>query len=135
MDYNLLIGLHFRDDSSVDEMKSSPRSSHSGNRDMFDNEMLTCWGPLIQLDHGTCLPQLRVCKAGLDHQTTSGSSNSQISDVILYFGIIDILQDYYISKKIEHAYRSHYKWTPLLSQLMIPSYTPKGLGISFTESL
>ena len=77
----------------------------------------------------------RVCKAGLDHQTTSGSSNSQISDVILYFGIIDILQDYYISKKIEHAYRSHYKWTPPLSQLLIPSYTPKGLGISFTESL
>jgi len=30
MDYSLLIGLHFRDDSSVDEMKSSPRSSHSG---------------------------------------------------------------------------------------------------------
>jgi len=48
----------------------------------------------------------RVCKAGLDHQTTSGSSNSQISDVILYFGIIDILQDYDISKKIEHAYKS-----------------------------
>ena len=80
-----------------------------------------------------------VCKTGLDHQTISGSinseSNSQISDVILYFGIIDILQDYDISKKIEHAYRSHYKWTPLLSQLLIPSYTPKGLGISFTESL
>ena len=51
-----------------------------------------------------------VCKTGLDHQTISGSinseSNSQISDVILYFGIIDILQDYDISKKIEHAYKS-----------------------------
>lgn len=27
-------------------------------------------------------------------------------DVILYFGIIDILQDYDISKKLEHAYKS-----------------------------
>jgi len=30
MDYSLLIGLHFRDDCSVDEMKSSPRNSYSG---------------------------------------------------------------------------------------------------------
>jgi len=30
MDYSLLIGLHFRDDCSVDEMKSSPRNSCSG---------------------------------------------------------------------------------------------------------
>ncbi|KAL5174101.1 Phosphatidylinositol 4-phosphate 5-kinase 1 [Glycine soja] len=106
MDYSLLIGLHFRDDSSVDEMKSSPRSSHSGKRDMFDNEMLTCRGPLIRLGMNMPATAERVCKAGLDHQTTSGSSNSQISDVILYFGIIDILQDYDISKKIEHAYKS-----------------------------
>ena len=27
-------------------------------------------------------------------------------DVILFFGIIDILQDYDISKKLEHAYKS-----------------------------
>lgn len=30
MDYSLLIGLHFRNDNSVDEMKSSPRDMHSG---------------------------------------------------------------------------------------------------------
>ena len=56
----------------------------------------------------------RVCKARLDQQMGSGSSSnstpsestSEISDVILYFGIIDILQDYDISKKLEHAYKS-----------------------------
>ena len=55
----------------------------------------------------------RVCKAGLDPHTGTGSSNStpsesggEVSDVILYFGIIDILQDYDISKKLEHAYKS-----------------------------
>jgi 1-phosphatidylinositol-4-phosphate 5-kinase len=54
----------------------------------------------------------RVCKAGLDQQQTGSSkstpseSSGEISDVILYFGIIDILQDYDISKKLEHAYKS-----------------------------
>jgi len=70
-------------------------------------------GPLIRL--GTNMPARpeRVCKAGLDQHTCTGSSNStpsesgdEVSDVILYFGIIDILQDYDISKKLEHAYKS-----------------------------
>ncbi|TKY60489.1 Phosphatidylinositol 4-phosphate 5-kinase 2 [Spatholobus suberectus] len=80
---------------------------------MHDDEMLTCRGPLIRLGMNMPARAERVCKAGLDQQTGSGSSNStpsecnsQISDVILYFGIIDILQDYDISKKIEHAYKS-----------------------------
>ncbi|RWW08296.1 hypothetical protein GW17_00028273 [Ensete ventricosum] len=30
----------------------------------------------------------------------------KIHDVILYFGVIDILQDYDITKKLEHAYKS-----------------------------
>ena len=32
--------------------------------------------------------------------------NGEIYEVILYFGIIDILQDYDISKRLEHAYKS-----------------------------
>lgn len=35
-----------------------------------------------------------------------GQPTGQYCDVILYFGIIDILQDYDIGKKIEHAYKS-----------------------------
>ncbi|WVZ23971.1 hypothetical protein V8G54_002515 [Vigna mungo] len=117
MDYSLLIGLHFRDDCSVDEMKSSPRNSYSGKRDMLDDEMLTCRGPLIRLGMNMPARAESVYKGGLDQAAGSGSGNSccitsesnnnrQISDVILYFGIIDILQDYDISKKIEHAYKS-----------------------------
>ena len=30
----------------------------------------------------------------------------EVYDVVLYLGIIDILQDYNTSKKIEHAYKS-----------------------------
>lgn len=44
-----------------------------------------------------------------DEQTTSCSGGGEIYDVVLFFGIIDILQDYDISKKLEHAYKSmHY---------------------------
>lgn len=35
-----------------------------------------------------------------------GEPTGELYDVILYFGIIDILQDYDISKKLEHAYKS-----------------------------
>jgi 1-phosphatidylinositol-4-phosphate 5-kinase len=35
-----------------------------------------------------------------------GEPTGEFYDVVLYFGIIDILQDYDISKKLEHAYKS-----------------------------
>ncbi|KAM0844649.1 hypothetical protein ACQ4PT_056901 [Festuca glaucescens] len=35
-----------------------------------------------------------------------GEPTGEFQDVILFFGIIDILQDYDISKKLEHAYKS-----------------------------
>lgn len=35
-----------------------------------------------------------------------GNPTGEYYDVILVFGIIDILQDYDISKKLEHAYKS-----------------------------
>lgn len=41
---------------------------------------------------------------GISHLTPYSSGESY--DVVLYFGIIDILQDYDISKKLEHAYKS-----------------------------
>jgi 1-phosphatidylinositol-4-phosphate 5-kinase len=34
------------------------------------------------------------------------NQTGEMHDVILYFGIIDVLQDYDISKKLEHAYKS-----------------------------
>lgn len=41
---------------------------------------------------------------GVSHLTPSRSG--EVYEVVLYFGIIDILQDYDISKKLEHAYKS-----------------------------
>lgn len=43
-----------------------------------------------------------------------GEPTGVIYDVILFFGIIDILQDYDITKKLEHAYKSmHYDPTSI----------------------
>ncbi|KAK7385106.1 hypothetical protein VNO78_30817 [Psophocarpus tetragonolobus] len=81
MDYSFLIGLHFRGDSS-------------------QNEQDMKWIPidrvhLIQL--GINMPAIaeRVCKNG-----------GEVSNVILYFGIINILQDKDMDKKLEHACKS-----------------------------
>lgn len=35
-----------------------------------------------------------------------GEPTGEYYDVIMFFGIIDILQDYDITKKLEHAYKS-----------------------------
>lgn len=35
-----------------------------------------------------------------------GDPTGELYDVILFFGVIDILQDYDITKKLEHAYKS-----------------------------
>ncbi|XP_047176304.1 phosphatidylinositol 4-phosphate 5-kinase 2-like isoform X2 [Vigna umbellata] len=119
MDYSFLIGLHFRDDSLVDDGKSLTNELCSGKRDMQNDDTQDMkWIPIgrgLLIRLGTNMPARaeRVCKAGLDQHTGTGSSNSipsesggEVSDVILYFGIIDILQDYDISKKLEHAYKS-----------------------------
>ena len=46
----------------------------------------------------------RYSSCGISHSTPSHSG--EVYEVVLYFGIIDILQDYDISKKLEHAYKS-----------------------------
>ncbi|KAF2284967.1 hypothetical protein GH714_033633 [Hevea brasiliensis] len=70
-------------------------------------------GPFIRL--GANMPARAVCvpRIELDQYAGGGGINStpsqvvgEIFEVVLYFGIIDILQDYDISKKLEHAYKS-----------------------------
>lgn len=54
----------------------------------------------------------RVGRRSVDQYTQGGfntltsSRSGEIYEVVLYFGIIDILQDYDITKKLEHAYKS-----------------------------
>lgn len=44
--------------------------------------------------------------SGCGSTPSHSSHGNNVYEVILYFGIIDILQDYDISKKLEHAYKS-----------------------------
>ena len=43
-----------------------------------------------------------------------GEQTGECYEVVMFFGIIDILQDYDITKKLEHAYKSiHYDPTSI----------------------
>ncbi|KAJ6774301.1 PHOSPHATIDYLINOSITOL-4-PHOSPHATE 5-KINASE [Salix purpurea] len=131
MDYSLLVGLHFRDDSNYDKMGLSPFLLRSGKKDSFQNEkfmrgcrfleaelqdmdrVLSGRKPLIRL--GANMParaERMARRSDFDQYTPGGfshltpSRSGEIYEVVLYFGVIDILQDYDISKKLEHAYKS-----------------------------
>ncbi|XP_022962490.1 phosphatidylinositol 4-phosphate 5-kinase 1-like [Cucurbita moschata] len=131
MDYSLLVGLHFRDKNRCDKMGLSPFLLRSGYKDSYQNEkfmrgcrfleaelqdmdrVLSGQKPLIRL--GANMParaERMARRSDFDQYNPGGTSllipsrSGEIYEVVLYFGIIDILQDYDISKKLEHAYKS-----------------------------
>ncbi|GMH11294.1 hypothetical protein Nepgr_013135 [Nepenthes gracilis] len=127
MDYSLLIGLHFRDNCPNDEMILSPtaglnayqernsvREHHLFKAEPQDmNRIMEGQGPFIRL--GADIPAMAELvsriehnqqRAGMRSNGTRPAGGGETFDVVLYVGIIDILQDYDISKKIEHAYKS-----------------------------
>ncbi|KAJ7965619.1 Phosphatidylinositol 4-phosphate 5-kinase [Quillaja saponaria] len=131
MDYSLLVGLHFRDNNSYEKMGLSPFLLRTGKKDSYHNEkfmrgcrfleaelqdmdrVLAGQKPLIRL--GANMParaERMARRSDFDQYTMGGSSHltpcrsGESYEVVLYFGIIDILQDYDITKKLEHAYKS-----------------------------
>uniref|UniRef100_A0A803M598 1-phosphatidylinositol-4-phosphate 5-kinase n=1 Tax=Chenopodium quinoa TaxID=63459 RepID=A0A803M598_CHEQI len=130
MDYSLLVGVHFRDDNTGDKMGLSPFVLR-GKRDSYRNEkylrghrfleaelqdmdrVLAGRKPLIRLGANMPARAERLARrSDFDQYIPGGygnlapARNGEIYEVILYFGIIDILQDYDISKRLEHAYKS-----------------------------
>ncbi|KAL3504088.1 hypothetical protein ACH5RR_033929 [Cinchona calisaya] len=124
MDYSLLVGIHFRDDNTGDKIGLSPFLLRTGNSDSYQNEkfmrgcrfleaelqdmdrVLAGQKPLIRLGANMPARAERIGRRSDFDQYSPGSRSSEIYEVVLYFGIIDILQDYDISKKLEHAYKS-----------------------------
>ncbi|XWS25199.1 hypothetical protein CRYUN_Cryun27aG0049300 [Craigia yunnanensis] len=129
MDYSLLVGLHFRDDNRGDKMGLSPFLLRTGKKDSYQNEkfmrgcrfleaelqdmdrILAGRKPLIRLGANMPARADRMARRSDFDQYTQGgvghfSHSGEIYEVVLYFGIIDILQDYDISKKLEHAFKS-----------------------------
>ncbi|KAM3229644.1 hypothetical protein ACQJBY_060460 [Aegilops geniculata] len=133
MDYSLLLGVHFRNDLSVSKIGLSqpialPKST--GKRKSFEgggNFCEQCFmetgckerdlitesrRPFVQLGMNMPAQAERSSKRMLDkfllnerHLFIAAPSGGPC-DVYLFFGIIDILQDYDITKKLEHAYKS-----------------------------
>lgn len=131
MDYSLLVGMHFRDDNTYDKMGLSPFLLRTGKEDSLQNEKFmrgyrfleaelqdrdrvkSGRKSLIRLGANTpARAERMVRRSDFDQYTSFGIKhltphcNGETCNVVLYFGIIDILQDYDISKKLEHAYKS-----------------------------
>ncbi|KAF5469838.1 hypothetical protein F2P56_010397 [Juglans regia] len=117
MDYSLLVGLHFRETSSKDSLMS--RSRPPGGHGVPENADAPCLSSAdvdqllfdparrAPVKLGTNMPARAEQTVRSDFETQLvGESTGELYDITLYFGIIDILQDYDITKKLEHAYKS-----------------------------
>ncbi|KAL5076596.1 hypothetical protein RYX36_015580 [Vicia faba] len=131
MDYSLLIGIHFRDDNTYDKMGLSPFLLRTGKQDSYQSEKFMRGYRFLEAELqdrdrvksgrkslirlGANMParaERMARRSDFDQYTSGGISHftpyriGETYDVVLYCGIIDILQDYDISKKLEHAYKS-----------------------------
>ncbi|KAL8160983.1 hypothetical protein V2J09_012472 [Rumex salicifolius] len=86
MDYSLLVGLHFNE----------------SDRTVLDP---TQWTSLRLGINMPAKAEVTVRRSVWEPQII-GEATGESYDVVLFFGIIDILQDYDLSKKLEHAYKS-----------------------------
>ncbi|XP_031498559.1 phosphatidylinositol 4-phosphate 5-kinase 1-like [Nymphaea colorata] len=111
MDYSLLVGVHFCDPFTSRTAYSSPCKGETCPAGFYQDKgrnMASC-KPLVRL--GANMParvEQVVRRSDFDYIQLNGGGSpaGEVYDVILYFGIIDILQDYDITKKLEHAYKS-----------------------------
>ncbi|GMY22729.1 phosphatidylinositol 4-phosphate 5-kinase 6-like [Fagus crenata] len=118
MDYSLLVGLHFREASSKGSVTPKSRTPQ-GNGDpenegppilsRVDMDQLlldpTRWASIKLGINMPARVEQTVRRSDCETQLV-GEPTGKLYDVIIFFGIIDILQDYDISKKLEHAYKS-----------------------------
>ncbi|XP_048554907.1 phosphatidylinositol 4-phosphate 5-kinase 6-like [Triticum urartu] len=113
MDYSLLVGVHFRHngeklltEGSMDNDTNTVSTLRLSRG--YTDQFLADPNGLSKIKLGTSMParaELTARKNDCEPQLI-GEPTGEYYDVILYFGIIDILQDYDISKRLEHAYKS-----------------------------
>ncbi|XP_061375582.1 phosphatidylinositol 4-phosphate 5-kinase 6-like [Gastrolobium bilobum] len=123
MDYSMLVGLHFRGVSCSDNITPSGRSSGvqtpTGNGNIDDgaprlsgvdvDHLVTDPSRYKLIQLGINMParaESTMRKSVCDTPQLVGEPTGELYEIVIFFGIIDILQDYDISKKLEHAYKS-----------------------------
>ncbi|KAE8038406.1 hypothetical protein FH972_010920 [Carpinus fangiana] len=107
MDYSLLVGLHFRETSYREngdsDKEGAPRLSNTDmDQLLFDPTRRASIKLGINM---SARAERTVRRSDWDPQLV-GEPTGELFEVTIFFGIIDILQDYDISKKLEHAYKS-----------------------------
>ncbi|KAK8493079.1 hypothetical protein V6N11_049821 [Hibiscus sabdariffa] len=120
MDYSLLLGVHYRApqhlrplisynqvdglgsvaEEEEDEIPSYPQGLVLVPRDE-EVDLLLPGTARLQIQLGVNMPARAEQIPGKEEKMFH-----EAYDVVLYLGMIDILQDYNMSKKIEHAYKS-----------------------------
>ncbi|KAM6582949.1 hypothetical protein CsatB_009951 [Cannabis sativa] len=129
MDYSLLVGLHFQEASYQEPLTPEEQAAGINTPPGYflasrfgdlDNQANPCTSRadidqlisdptrLASVRLGISMPARAERTARrTDYETQLvGEPTGELYDIILFFGIIDILQDYDISKKLEHAYKS-----------------------------
>ncbi|KAE8694802.1 Phosphatidylinositol 4-phosphate 5-kinase 4 [Hibiscus syriacus] len=117
MDYSLLVGLHFRETSPNGELVPFKRRSSSGKsqndaahhipRTDMDQLLLDPkrWASIKLGINMPARAERTIRKPEFELQLV-GERTGEFYEVVIFFGIIVILQDYDITKKLEHAYKS-----------------------------
>ncbi|XP_071690172.1 phosphatidylinositol 4-phosphate 5-kinase 6-like [Rutidosis leptorrhynchoides] len=114
MDYSLLVGISFQEFSSAADGKSEHDSTGETPRVSTDGDAPLNPARWAAVRLGFNMPSRVEFTIRSNETQLVGEPTGEFSDVILFFGIIDILQDYDISKKLEHAYKSfHYDSTSI----------------------
>ncbi|RID70056.1 hypothetical protein BRARA_C02109 [Brassica rapa] len=118
MDYSLLVGIHFRESSVAGDLIPSGAKTPIGESDeeachrlsrVEVDQLLSDPSRWASIRLGTNMParaERTVRKSSDSEFELVGEPTGEFYEVVLIFGIIDILQDYDISKKLEHAYKS-----------------------------
>ncbi|XP_022765988.1 phosphatidylinositol 4-phosphate 5-kinase 4-like isoform X2 [Durio zibethinus] len=125
MDYSLLVGLHFREISTNGELIPCERHTTSGNSEDESGPRLSRtdvdqllldpkrWASIKLGANMPARVERTIRKPEFELQLV-GEQTGECYEVVMFFGIIDILQDYDITKKLEHAYKSiHYDPTSI----------------------
>ncbi|KAL3632558.1 Phosphatidylinositol 4-phosphate 5-kinase 4 [Castilleja foliolosa] len=117
MDYSLLVGLHFTESTHDDHTPTGAITpvDNGGSDEAVPrlsradvDQLLSDPAGWASIKLGINMParvERTERKQDMEPQLV-GEPTGEYYDVVMFFGIIDILQDYDITKKLEHAYKS-----------------------------